>query len=134
MEKVVLDTSVAVKWFVEELDSQKARGYLEEYKNGTLQIYAPEIISLELANALFFGIGYKGETLGAALDSFYSLGFSLIQLDRLILKGSAKLMEKFGIAIYDASFIYLAEKQKIPLITADTKHHKKEYSTFITYL
>jgi len=127
----VVDTSVALKWFVEEEGSKKARKILEQYKSGSLEILAPEIIGLELANALFYGVSLKGKRLKEAIELFYSLGLSLVPLDRLFIQEAASLMEKVNIAIYDCLFIALAEKEKIPLVTADTRHHQKRFSQYI---
>lgn len=134
MEKVVLDTSVVVKWFVEEESSEKALKFLEEYKNRKLKIVIPEIIVLELANALFFGGGFSGKLLEKALNAFYGLKIKPIPLERKIVQGARKYMDKFNIAIYDAIFIYLAEKEEVLLITADKKHHLRKISGFIRYL
>lgn len=134
MEKVVLDTSVVVKWFVEEKDSKKALKLLKDYQNGQLKIIAPEIVSLELANALFFGAGYKNKLLKESLDAFYALDLSLIPLTKSFIQEASEYMEKFKIAIYDALFIFLAEKEKIPLITTDRRHHQKRFSKQIRYL
>jgi len=134
MEKVVLDTSVVVKWFVEEEGSKKAIDFLEKYRRGELKILVPEIISLELANALFFGAGLKGKTLQEAISAFYKLGISFISLDEVLVREASKYSEKFKIATYDALFIVLAEKEKCFLVTADKKHHQKSFSRRIKYL
>jgi|YNPBryantNP2012_1023418.scaffolds.fasta_scaffold24529_3 predicted nucleic acid-binding protein len=134
MEKVVLDTSVVVKWFVEEEGSEKAVDFLENYRQGKLKILAPEIIGLELANALFFGAGLRGKVLQEALAAFYNLGIALIPLDETLVREASKYSEKFKIATYDALFIVLAEKEKCALITADKKHHQKSFSRRIKYL
>jgi predicted nucleic acid-binding protein len=134
MEKVVLDTSVVVKWFVEEKNSEKAVKLLKNYRDGQLKIIAPAIIGLELANALFFGASYKSELIKESLTAFYSLNFVLIPLGESLIQEASEYMEKFKIGIYDALFIFLAEKEKIPLITADKKHHQKRFSKQIRYL
>lgn len=133
MEKVVIDTSVAVKWFIKERGSEKAVKLLDSYKNGQIKIMAPEIISLELVNALYFAACFKGRILKEALSSFYRLNLSLNPLSELFLQESSVYMQKFNIGVYDALFIALAEKEKIPLITADKKHHRREFSKFIEY-
>jgi len=134
MDKVVLDTSVVVKWFVEEKNSKKAQSFLEEYRAGRLKILAPEIVGLELANALFFGAGFKGDVFKEALTAFYSLNLTLIPLDQSLIQSTGEYMEKFKIAIYDALFIAVAEKERAFLITADKKHHRKKYSKMIKHL
>lgn len=134
MEKIVLDTSVVVKWFVEEKGSREALRFLEDYQEGKLEIIAPKIIGLELANALFFGAGYKDEVLKNALTAFYSLNLSFVPLSEFFIQGAREYMEKFKIAIYDALFIALAEARKIPLVSADRKHHQKRFSKRIAHL
>lgn len=134
MEKVVIDTSVAVKWFIKESGSQKAVKLLEDYKDKRIKILVPQIISLELVNALYFAARFEGKILKEALKSFYRLNLSLAPLNELFLQESSLFMQKFNIGIYDALFIALAEKEKIPLITADKKHHRKEFCQFIKYL
>lgn len=134
MEKVIIDTSVAVKWFIKESGSQKAVKLLEDYKDKRIKILVPQIISLELVNALYFAARFEGKILKEALKSFYHLNLSLAPLNELFLQESSLFMQKFNIGIYDALFIALAEKEKIPLITADKKHHRKEFSKFIKYL
>lgn len=134
MEKVVLDTSVVVKWFVEEKDSEKAQKFLEAYQDGRLEIIAPEIMGLELTNALFFGAGYKGEVLKQALAAFYSLKLASVPLSESFVQEARKYMEKFKIAIYDALFIALADRERLPLISADKQHHQKRFSKQIKYL
>jgi len=134
MEKVVIDTSIAVKWFIKESGSDKAVKLLEDYKDKRIKILAPEIICLELANALYFAARFEGKVLKEALRSFYCLNLSLAPLNEPFLQKSSLFTQKFNIGIYDALFIALAEKEKIPLITADKKHHRKEFSKFIKYL
>lgn len=134
MEKVVLDTSIVVKWYVEEEKSEKARQILSEYQKNKLAVVVPEIITLELANALYFGADFKSEILSETLSSFYALNIPHIPITMDLLLPSTDLMEKYNIAIYDALFIALSEKEKATLITADKKHHQKKYSKNIKYL
>lgn len=134
MEKIVIDTSVAVKWFVEEKNSEEALKLLKDHHDGQIEIIAPEIICLELVNALFFGADYKGEILEKALSAFYDLNLSLVLLSKSFIQGARKYMEEYNIAIYDALFIFLAKKEKTLLITCDKKHHSKKFYKKIEYL
>lgn len=134
MEKIIIDTSIAVKWYTQEEATQQARNLLDDYIANRLEIVAPDIIGLELANALYFGAGFKTPLMERTLRDFYSLQLSYVFLSEMIVQEAAKYMEKFHLAIYDALFIAVAEEEKIPLITADKKHHKKEFSKYIKYL
>ena len=134
METVILDTSIVIKWYTEEEGTAEAVSLLTKYKTGNLNIVIPSILPIELANALYFGLGYRQQKHDGALKVFFNLNISVIPLSDKIIRSASRLMEKFSIAIYDAIFLYLAEEKRITLITADQKHHQKKYSKFITYL
>ncbi len=59
MEKVVIDASVAVKWFVTEKDSDKALKLRDSYQRGNFELVAPTLIYYEVLNALRFHPHYK---------------------------------------------------------------------------
>lgn len=134
METVILDTSVVIKWYTEEEDTKEAVSLLTKYKTGNLNIIIPSILSLELANALFFGLGYRQQKLDEALAVFFKLNIPALPLSDQLIRNACRYMEKFSLAVYDAIFLYLAEENKIPLISADKKHHQKKYSKYISYL
>lgn len=53
MEKLVVDSSVAIKWVLVEPYSTEAGRILDEYKAGNLELIAPELIFSELANIVW---------------------------------------------------------------------------------
>lgn len=134
MEKIILDTSVIAKWFKSEEGTPQAIKYLEDFKEKKILIIVPDIVALELANVLYWGAGYKEDKLKEALSSYFQLELQSVPLNQRIIQGAGEMMEKHSISIYDAIFICLAETYRIPLLTADTKHHRKKYSGKIKYL
>jgi len=50
--KYVLDSSVALKWVLPEVDSGKAIRLRDGYANGLYQLLAPDIFPPEIANGL----------------------------------------------------------------------------------
>jgi predicted nucleic acid-binding protein len=50
MDKVVVDSSVAIKWFVVEPYSVEAHYILEAYQAGTLTLLAPDLLYAEVGN------------------------------------------------------------------------------------
>ncbi len=50
--KYVIDSSVAFKWVVPEIDSDKADRLLVAFRNAVHELLAPDVFSLELAHAL----------------------------------------------------------------------------------
>lgn len=133
-EKVVLDTSVIVKWFVEEPDSAQANQILNLYQKNKVGIVVPEIVCLELINALSFGAGFDENGLKEALTAFLNLDFEMVPLFEFYFNELISIMSDFRIAAYDAYFIVAAKSKQIDLITADKKHHLKEIYPQVRYL
>lgn len=50
--KYVIDSSVAFKWVVAEPDADKADRLRQDFRNGVLDLLAPDIFPAEIANAL----------------------------------------------------------------------------------
>jgi predicted nucleic acid-binding protein len=50
--KRVVDSSVAFKWVVPETHSDKALRLRDDYRNGILELIAPDIFLIEIAHAL----------------------------------------------------------------------------------
>src|SRR5688572_30533481 len=53
MDSVVIDSSVAIKWFFEEPDWERARQILADGQAGNLELIAPDFILTELANVIW---------------------------------------------------------------------------------
>lgn len=53
MTNLVVDSSVAVKWFVAEPYSAEAWRILEGYRDGTLSFLAPDLINAEVGNIVW---------------------------------------------------------------------------------
>jgi len=49
--KRVLDSSVGFKWVVPELHSDKALRLRDDYRNGAVELVAPDIFLVEVAHA-----------------------------------------------------------------------------------
>jgi predicted nucleic acid-binding protein len=50
MDKVVVDSSVAIKWFIPESLSSQARRLLDGYEAESLELLAPDLIYAEVGN------------------------------------------------------------------------------------
>lgn len=117
---IVVDTSVAYKWLVPEDDSAKAEDLFG------LELYAPDFILLECGNAMWKR-ALRNEV------SAHTISESLAMIERLVslietpplVERALKLAITLKHAIYDCSFLALAERMSIPLITADAKFERK---------
>ena len=50
--KYVLDSSVAFKWLIAEADTDQALKVRDDFRNGALELIAPDILLVEVTHAL----------------------------------------------------------------------------------
>ncbi len=117
----LLDTSVAVKWFVTEEDSERAADFQQAHLRDDLQLHAPDILLMEMANALRYSGRLSEERILEDLETFSALGVEIISFSIDLLNSAVSLSLEHDLAVYDAYFLALAQAMEIPLITADRK-------------
>jgi predicted nucleic acid-binding protein len=117
----LLDTSVVVKWFIREEDSEKAADLRHAHGRAELLLHAPDILLMELTNALRYSPLVSVEQIPQALRLFPGLGITIIPFDLGALISSVTLSLEHDLAVYDAYFVALAQALEMPLITADRK-------------
>ena|SRR3989338_5809416 len=134
MEKIVIDSSIAVKWFVDEEGSEKAVELLKLHQVRKINLYAPESIVLEVVNGLFFKAKFSADELILVVEKLYLFDLNLLPLRQTSVLSTVKVMFKEKIASYDALFIAVAQELDCPLVTNDRKHHVKKMYRKIRYL
>ncbi len=121
---VVVDASLAVKWLVEEDDSDRADGILESWQRQDMRIAAPHLLPFEVANALHRRVVRGDLTVEMAADLIESLFSSRLELHETphLHRRALELASRFGQgASYDAHYLALAETLSCELWTADEK-------------
>jgi predicted nucleic acid-binding protein len=117
----VLDTSVVVKWFIHEEDSERAANLRHAHGRAELLLHAPDILLMELANALRYSPLVSVEETSQALLLFSGLGITIVPFDLNALISSVSLSLEHDLAVYDAYFLALARALEMPLVTADRR-------------
>lgn len=117
--KIVLDASIAVKWFADEIHADAARRLLTD----RYDLLAPELIYAEVANA-FLKRWRRKEMSRESVDD------AVTQFRRAPLKTAAvvgllaaawRIAARHDRSIYDALYVALASSQSCALVTADRK-------------
>ena len=116
--EVVVDASVAVKWFVRDAGSERAIAILDDVG---LDLVAPDLFDLEVRNGLL-----KQSRLGALNDAL--LDRALTELDAVmprlvssqpLLRLATDLARRAAHPLYDCLYLALAERLDTTLVTAD---------------
>ncbi len=119
----VLDASVIVKWFSKEELTSNALELKEKHISGDIIITLPDIVFVEVANAL----RYKDNNEEALLNvnkSLWNMEFKIEKINEMLLNKAIIIAKKHNITIYDAVYVALAQIYNSPLITTDTELYK----------
>jgi predicted nucleic acid-binding protein len=127
----VLDTSVVVKWFLDEPDSERAEPYLEALELGGGDVVVPSSLPYEVGNTLWVRRrdALDRQIAGAMLDRFLELPLHYVPAEEL-LAASLAIAYDLEVSPYDGVFVALAEKLDCKLITADRSLWKRTCEEF----
>ena len=124
---VVVDASLAVKWLVEEEDSDKAHLVLESWVTQDVTRIAPYLMPFEVANVVHRRVT-KGELrVEATADLIGNLLSSQLELHQSqgLHVRALELASQFNQgAVYDSHYLALAEEFGCELWTADRRFHR----------
>jgi predicted nucleic acid-binding protein len=123
---VVVDASVAVKWFLpgstEPLGNQAA-ALLDLYDRNQTQFVVPDLFYVEITSAI-----WKAVRVGRVSRSFGDQALALLAEREFatvpslkLLDGAFQIAADYGRTVYDTLYVALALQTKSQLITADER-------------
>ena len=117
---LVLDASVIAKWFVQESDSAKADKLMDAIGQGHWRAAIPSLLRAELAHVLWKKRrqGYDRDRAVYVFEELDKFGFDEVSIDELFPR-ALDVSYSYGITIYDAIYIALAEAIGGTLATFD---------------
>lgn len=126
MKKLVLDSSVIIKWLnrIDEQDLVAAEKLLDELENNKIAIFEPYLVKFEIPNALLKGKKLSIPEGADALKALSLLPLTYIDFDLDMMVDTYELASNNKITIYDASFITLAASLSCNLVTANPKDQR----------
>ena len=117
IDKAVIDASVAVKWVVDEPESERARLL------AGADLAAPDFLLVECANVLWKKVA-RGELVPGEASSRLGLlleaPVAFAPAENLLL-ASLRLALELGHPVYDCLYLTLAADRSVPLVTADKR-------------
>lgn len=123
MTSLVVDSSVAVKWFVVEPYSIEARKILDAYRNGSISFLAPDLINAEFGNIIWKKQVFQGLAAPDAqsiVDDFRALPFTFVPTATL-LDDAYQLAVKHQRTVYDSLYLALSLREGCQFVTADER-------------
>ena len=120
--KYVLDSSVAAKWVLKEMDSDKADALREDFRKAVHELVSPSVFSIEAAHALTRAERQKRIAVGEArklLIDILTTPPRIVAFEPLLLQALG-ISSKMRVGVYDCLYFALAEQEKCELVTADT--------------
>jgi predicted nucleic acid-binding protein len=118
---LVLDTSVAIAWYLPEAFASAARSYQTQLLDGRVRLLVPSLHFWEMANVLRTYVRRR-ELMPSLAEEIYALHLDapleVEEPDRAAVLSTALELDATA---YDAVFITLARTLDAPLLTAERK-------------
>ena len=114
-----------VKWFTKEKGHTQATALRDSHIQHKIELTTPDLLLYELANALRYSKNLTSEEIKQAIKSINMIQVTKVSQRETLINKAIDVAKKHGIAIYDASYLALAEILATNLITADEKLAQK---------
>lgn len=121
MKTHVVDASVAVKWFVEEIQSDDAERLLDR----DFHLWAPDLIGAEITNTLWKKVRRHELSVADAVEiqsAFASVAVEIAPSAPL-LPAALQIAVSLDRSVYDSLYLALAVALDCTLVTADRKFY-----------
>ncbi|KKU10508.1 MAG: hypothetical protein UX13_C0010G0008 [Candidatus Woesebacteria bacterium GW2011_GWB1_45_5] len=126
-KKIVVDSSVILKWLYREDESFLAQAdqLLQQTMDNGIKLLTPELAKYEIGNVLLKAKLLSQDEGHESLSVFYSLPIEFITETFELSKETFEIGIQSGMTYYDASFIALAKQEDAILVTDNPKHQTK---------
>jgi predicted nucleic acid-binding protein len=136
--KYVLDSSVAFKWLVPELNTDKALRLLDDYQNAIHDLLSPDILPVEATHALTRAERQGRVTPAQGNQLFIDLMDQVPALHSYLplLPRAYAISSAMRVGVYDCIYVALAEQEGCELVTADDRlvNNMQKQFPFIIHL
>ncbi len=121
MTSLLIDTSVLIKWFHSDGESEVAasRSLLDAAQVGEIQAHVIDLGYYEIGNILLRSLGWSGSQVADQLMDLVLVCGAPLNVTMGWLHEAAELGERFGLTYYDAAWGAVARSLAIPLVSAD---------------
>ena len=120
----IIDASYLLGWLIPDETTLDISDIMQQYANGSLQLFSTNLLPFEIANGLRSATLQKRVNVRQAsklLDLFLHLG---IELENVDIDHVWNLSQKHYLTCYDAAYLALSREKKLPLLTHDSALRK----------
>jgi len=121
MPELIIDVSVALKWFPLKGESsiEEALDIWDAIQLKKLKAYAPTFMLVEVANVLARKKKVETVVFRAVLNKLTDSEIVFTNLNKADLRRLGSLMRRYGLTAYDAQYLLLARQLKGKLVSYD---------------
>lgn len=128
MTRLLLDTSVLIKWFHEagEAELDEARALRAAHVAGDLDAHILDLAVYEVGNVLSSALRWRASDVADQLDDLLTIVATPLVLTAEWLRDAASLAGRHRLSFYDAAWAAAARGLDIPLVSADMALQRAE--------
>ena len=121
MSSLLADTSVLIKWFHAEGESEvpEARALLDAHLGGELEVLILDLAVYEVGNVLVRALRWDAGKVADQLDDLLTICGPPLIMAVPWLSAAARTAVSHGLSFYDASWSAAAAALEVPLVSAD---------------
>ena len=123
MSRLLLDTSVLIKWFHAEGEAElgEARILRSAHVNGDLDVHMIDLALYEIGNVLLRALSWEPVEVADQLDDLLAIVGPPLIISSMWLRQAALLAHQHNLSFYDASWAAASAELKVPLVSAARK-------------
>jgi predicted nucleic acid-binding protein len=121
--RLLVDTSVLIKWFHEAGESElaQARAIRDAHVRGDLEAHVLDLAIYEVGNVLVRALHWPAGDVADQLDDLLAITGAPMAMTRGWLRDAAVLAQDHSLSFYDASWAATAAGLGVPLVSADRR-------------
>jgi predicted nucleic acid-binding protein len=125
VSRLLIDTSVLIKWFHTEGEAElaEARTLRSAHVNGDLDAHMIDLAMYEIGNVLLRALNWSPVEVADQLDDLLAIVGPPLISSPAWLRRAAMLGYQHNLSFYDASWAAASAELKVPLVSADRKLH-----------
>ena len=123
MSRLLLDTSVLIKWFHAEGEAglAEARTLRSAHVNGDIDVHMIDLALYEIGNVLVRALSWNPVDVADQLDDLLAIVGPPLSISSSWIRRAALLAYQHNLSFYDASWASASAELKVPLVSADRK-------------